>query len=152
MSPVTPAAAEEQVADMTEHATDHATEHSAEADLDGQVEEALTKMESGELPPMQAILAIKEIADNNPGHVKSNFTLGVMSMQTGQYDKAVERFETVLESDPENGQVWKFLADAQLRLGDTALAKENFAKAIELVDESTAEAFKEELPQLESIN
>lgn len=118
---------------------------------DAEVEEALRQMESGEMPPMQAVLKIRDIAENHPGNVKANFTLGALSIQTGQYDKAIGRFNTVIEQEPDNGHAWKLLAEAQYHTGDSATAQQSFAKALQLVDQETAATFKKELPQL-SIN
>ena len=145
MSPVTPDVTETTVA---ETAHEDATETTAD-DPDAMVDEALRQLRSGEVPPMQGILKIREIAEQYPGNVKANFTLGILSMQTGQYIKAVGRFETVLETQPEYADAWRMLAEAQLNVGDTINAKESFAKALDLVDEETGDEYRKELPELE---
>lgn len=117
-------------------------------DPDAEVEEALRAMQSGEMPPMQAVLRIREVAENHPGNVKANFTLGVLSIQSGQYDKAVGRFQTVLEQRPEDAQAWRMLAESQLYTGDTVTAKTSFDKALEYADEEMRATFENELPQL----
>lgn len=147
MSPVTPSTDDKQSETEDQH-----TQESHNTSPDAEVDETLRQLQSGEVPPMQAILKLREIAENNPGNVKANYTLGVLSMQTGQYDKAIGRFETVLEQQPDNGQVWKLLAEAQLNTGDTTLARQSFEKALNLVDDATGEAFKKELSELNSIN
>lgn len=144
-SPVTPSQPEAEITEEIQHS------HDASHNPDEEVEEALRQMESGEVPPMEAILKIREVAENHPGNVKANFTLGALSIQTGQYDKAIERFNTVIEQEPENGHAWKLLAEAQLKTGDTVNAQVNFDKALQLVDDETRAAFEKELPQL-SIN
>lgn len=146
MSPVAPSEPATEPSNSTQPTK------TASGDPDAQVDEALRQLQSGELPPMQAVLKIREVAENNPENVKANYTLGTFSMQTGQFDKAVGRFKTVLEKQPDNGEVWRLLAEAQLKSGDTTQAKESFAKALKLVDEETASAFKKELPELNSIN
>ncbi len=143
MSPVTPSSAIE-----TSEEESHQTEDLQTASPEEQVDEALRQLTSGEVPPMQGILKIKEVAEKYPGNVKANYTLGTLSMQTGQYDKAIERFTTVLEKQPENGQVWKLLAEAQLGTGDTIQAIKSFDKALGLVDQPTANAYREELKEL----
>ena len=147
MSPVTPSAVENPAETEDQH-----TQEPQNTNPDAEVDETLRQLQTGEVPPMQAILKLREIAENNPGHVKANYTLGVLSMQTGQYDKAIGRFETVLEQQPDNGQVWKLLAEAQMNSGDTTQARQSFEKALSLVDETTGEAFKKELSELNSIN
>lgn len=114
------------------------------------VDEAIRQLESGELPPMQAILKIRDVANEYPKNVKANFTLGLMSMQTGQYEKAVGRFETVLQVQTENVDAMQFLAQAYLNLGDTNTAKENYSKALVLSQDSAQRAVIE--TQLNNIN
>lgn len=147
MSPVTPSSATQ---DNEAEVADETTQE--QLSPEEQVDEALRQLNSGELPPMQAVLKIRDVAEKYPGNVKANFTLGEFSMQTGQYDKAVGRFETVVEQQPEYGQAWKLLSEAQLKSGDTTQAQQSFEKAIQLVDKTTAEAFKKEFPELNSIN
>jgi len=146
MSPVTPAA-EATVPETSVESNEVATE--AAENPDAMVDEALRQLQTGEVPPMQGILKIREVAEKYPGNVKANFTLGMLSMQTGQYAKAVGRFETVLEAQPENADAWRLLAESQLQIGDTVNAKESLAKAVNLVDEKTGIEFKKELPELE---
>lgn len=52
--------------------------------------------------PMQGIFMLRDIADKNPTHVLAQHNLGILSMQTGQFEKAVKRFEKVLALKPEN--------------------------------------------------
>ena len=144
-SPVTPPQNE---TGMTEN---EETEQEATIDPDQEVDEALHQLQSGEAPPMEAILRISKVAEDFPDNVKANFTLGVLSMQTGQYEKAIERFQTVTRVQPDNPDAWRLLSEAHLRTGDTATAKMNFEKALQLADDEKGETFKEELPEL-SIN
>lgn len=144
-SPVTP-----QVAHQHEDTAEQpvAGENTGELSPDAQVEEALRMLESGEVPPMQGIMKIRDVAEKYPGNVKANYTLGVLSLQTGQYDKAMERFNTVLEQQPDDAQVWRLLAEAQLNSGDTTAAKASFENALKLADDNTGDQFKKELPEL----
>lgn len=147
MSPVTPpapvAAADETVVTSEEEVSENT------GNPDAMVDEALRQLQSGEVPPMQGILKIREVAEKYPGNVKANFTLGMLSMQTGQYAKAVGRFETVIEQQPENADAWYMLTKSQLGIGDTINAKESFNKTLTLVDEETGNEYKKELPELE---
>lgn len=52
--------------------------------------------------PMQGIFMLRDVADKNPTHVLAQHNLGILSMQTGQYEKAVKRFEKVLSLNPDN--------------------------------------------------
>ncbi|MDZ7848525.1 MAG: tetratricopeptide repeat protein [Owenweeksia sp.] len=145
-SPVTPP--EEGKAATAESEAGELPEEGLSEDPDQQVEVALKQLKSGEVPPMQAILKIREVAENYPGNIKANFTLGVLSLQTAQYKNAVSRLSVVTKQDAENGEAWQLIARAQLKMGDTATARQSFARALEVVDEETGAKYKKELPEL----
>ncbi|WP_417589068.1 tetratricopeptide repeat protein [Owenweeksia hongkongensis] len=147
MSPVTPATSVAATDETTAVPEEETSEN--QGDPDAMVDEALRQLQSGEVPPMQGILKIREVAEKYPGNVKANFTLGMLSMQTGQYAKAVGRFETVIEQQPENADAWYLLTKSQLNIGDTINAKQSFEKTLTLVDEETGNEYKKELPELE---
>ncbi|MDX1907822.1 MAG: tetratricopeptide repeat protein [Bacteroidia bacterium] len=49
---------------------------------------------------MQGILTIRKVLEINPANTAAGYQLGLFSVQTGQLDKAAERFEQVLKADP----------------------------------------------------
>jgi len=76
--------------------------------------------------PMKGILMLREIAEENPDNARAQFQLGVFSMQSGQYPKALERFKTVLEIDSNFAEAKLFMGHAHASLGDTTEAIKNF--------------------------
>ena len=78
---------------------------------------------------MQGILTLRKILDINPNNVEASFQLGLFSAQTGQFDKAVQRFERVLELSPDNFGARYQLARAKLQLGEVSEAK-NLLEAV----------------------
>ena len=76
--------------------------------------------------PMQGILTLREIVQEDPGNEQAIFNLGVLSMQSGQYDKAVERFTSLIEKDPSNIEAHFFLGVSYLELGNSSEAREEF--------------------------
>lgn len=150
--PSTPSSVEtDNMVDQSEEVTDQTTSSQVSNESlspEAQVDEALAMLESG-APPMQAILKIRQVAEDYPGNVKANFTLGVMSIQTGQYDKAVGRFQTVLESEPNNIDALRLLAKAFAGAGNMDSAKEQYAKALEVATEDSLKAtIQKELNEL----
>ncbi len=116
---------------------------------DSLVDVALQKMESGELPPMQAVMSIRDVAERFPENIKANFTLGVMSMQTAQYEKAQERFLKVLEQDSQNLDAHLLLSRSKLAIGDSTGAVNSLESALNsLSDEETRKAIREELASI----
>lgn len=149
-SPVTPSSQPSQEEEVQE---DVPPQNDQQASVDQQVDEALEQLQSGTVPPMQAILKIRELADAHPENVKANFTLGSLSMQTAQYDKAVSRFEKVLKVEPDNASALQLRAKAFSFTGDTTAAIEDYQKALLLVtEESQKESINRELQSLKKTN
>lgn len=100
------------------------------------VDAALNELKDGNTPPMLVIKKIIAVADEYPKNVKAHFTLGVLAMQTGQFQKAIGRFETVLSVESQNINAFQFLASAHLNLGDTATAKNYLSEAADFATDS----------------
>lgn len=77
--------------------------------------------------PMKGIEILKKIVEQDPEHVQALTTLGRFSLQSGQYDKAKERLEKVLQIEPNNTEAIYFLAFTEAELG-------NKQKAIQLME------------------
>ncbi|MDP5171777.1 MAG: tetratricopeptide repeat protein [Bacteroidia bacterium] len=71
---------------------------------------------------MKGILTIRSVLDINPNNIDAAYQLGMFSIQTGQFEKAVERFESVLTLDPSRQDANLGLASALINLGQTARA------------------------------
>lgn len=78
--------------------------------------------------PMQGILLIRDVLKSEPENLFALMSLGKLSIQSGQYDKAIERFKQVLEIDKTNLEAKFLLA---VSLGETGKNKE----AITLLEE-----------------
>lgn len=81
----------------------------------------------GTSEPMKGVQMALGIAKEKPDNVPANMLLGRMSIQSGQFEKAVKRFETVLAKEPDNKEALYFLAQAYEGTG-------NKQKAIELLE------------------
>lgn len=83
--------------------------------------------------PMQGILAIKEIADKNPNNIYAQMMLGLGGVQSGQYDKAAERFLNVLKLQPDNIEAILNLAQVYDRQNDKANAIKWYTEALKYI-------------------
>ena len=83
--------------------------------------------------PMQGILAVKEIADKNPDNLYAQMMLGLGGIQSGQYDKAAERFLTVVEKQPDNVEAVLNLAGVYEHLGNKTEAVKWYKKSLTLI-------------------
>jgi len=92
--------------------------------------------------PMRGITIIRDVAEKNPENRLASMTLGRMSVRTGQYEKAVQRFDNVLTHHPDD-------ADAHYWLGVTYQALNDKAKTIfhfnKFVDNTDNEVRKNEV-------
>ena len=58
--------------------------------------------------PMQGILMLRSILEEDPQNEKALFNMGRLSMVSGQFEKGIEHFENLVKYHPENieGQYW----------------------------------------------
>jgi tetratricopeptide (TPR) repeat protein len=83
--------------------------------------------------PMQGILAIKEIADKDSDNMYAQMMLGMGGIQSGQYDKAAERFLTVIHKQPDNIEAIINLAGTYERMGNKPEAVKWYKDALNYV-------------------
>jgi len=86
---------------------------------------------SGTANPMQGIQLLLEVVKEDPKNVKANTNLGLFSMRSGQFDKAVTRFKTVIEQKPDP-EAWFYLATSYENLGQNKDAVLAYEKSKEL--------------------
>ena len=85
--------------------------------------------------PMKGVQILLAIVREKPDDVPANMLLGRMSIQSGQFDKALGRFETVLKKEPENKEALFFLAQAYEGKGDKKKAVELLEKCKKVVND-----------------
>jgi tetratricopeptide (TPR) repeat protein len=61
--------------------------------------------------PMEGIQLLLGVVKEDPKNVKANLNLGLFSMKSGQFDKAVDRFKTVIAVKPD-AEAWFYLASS----------------------------------------
>jgi tetratricopeptide (TPR) repeat protein len=71
---------------------------------------------TGTANPMQGIQLLLEVVKNDPKNLKANLNLGLFSMKSGQYEKAVDRFKTVIAQAP-SAEAWFYLASSYENMG-----------------------------------
>jgi tetratricopeptide (TPR) repeat protein len=82
--------------------------------------------------PMQGIQLLLEVVKQDPENVNANLNLGLFSMKSGQYDKAINRFETVAKTRP-SAEVYVYLAEAHEKSGNKSEAANALEKAKEYI-------------------
>lgn len=66
--------------------------------VDLRVQEAVALVNGTE--PMKGIMMLRDVLQEDPDNVEAHWQLGQFSVQSGQFDKAIERFKKVYELDP----------------------------------------------------
>ncbi|GAA4803824.1 hypothetical protein GCM10023231_36100 [Olivibacter ginsenosidimutans] len=78
--------------------------------------------------PMQGIALLLEVVKEDPKNLKANMNLGLFSMRSRQFDKAVDRFKTVIEIQPST-EAWFYLATSYENIGLKADAIKAFQQS-----------------------
>ncbi len=71
----------------------------------------------GSAEPMKGIGILRHLEDSLPNHIPVLLALGRLAIQSGQYDKAKERFQKILQIQPQNTEAMYFLAITEAELG-----------------------------------
>ncbi len=83
---------------------------------------------------MKGVQMLLGIVRENPSNVPAALLLGKMAIESGQWDKAVTRFESVLKIDPNNREALYFLAESYKGSGNRAKAVETFERVKKAVN------------------
>ncbi len=101
------------------------------ADVSGDAGEkinlAISYLQEGK-DPMKGIMLFREILEKDSNNIKAHYYLGIFSLQSGQWEKARNRFLKVLELDKNETEAYFYLGQANANLKDTANAIEAFEK------------------------
>lgn len=102
------------------------------------VEAAVEKVRGAN--PMEGILELKALAETNPPNVDAVIELGRFSIQSGQLDKAKERFVQAIDLAPDRAEPLVQLGMLELDGGNPAEALIHFERAV-LVDSTSHNAW-----------
>ncbi len=116
--------------------------------VDAKIDSAIALVQGGKAP-MQGIFMLREVLEAEPENTKAILYMGIFAVQSGQYDKAVDRLEKVLSIDSQLVEAYYYLGHAYANMGEKDKAIRNFEKYKSLVNDSSAieevEKFIEEL-------
>lgn len=94
------------------------------------LQEALKLVQSSD-QQMQGIQMLVQIIKDDPNNIEALYYLGNFSIRTGQFDKAIERFEHLVSIQPESPQFWNLLGQSyefNKDKANAAVAYKNFLK------------------------
>jgi predicted Zn-dependent protease len=85
--------------------------------------------------PMQGITMVREVAEKDPSNTYAQMMLGLGGIKSGQFDKAIERFQAVLKVQPNNLEAIFRLAETYDRKGDKQNAVKWYKEAVQRIPE-----------------
>ena len=95
---------------------------------------------SGTQNPMQGIQLLLGVVKEDPKNEKANMNLGMFSMKSGQFQKAIDRFKTVIAVKP-TPEAWFYLATSYENLGQKPEAILAYQKSKELAADPSLTGF-----------
>jgi len=90
--------------------------------------------------PMQGITMLREVLAEDPKNELALYNMGMLSFQSGQYDKAAERLEALVKVNPNHTQAQLLLGIVWMSLGDKGRAKEQFDKVKQMDSDPAVQA------------
>lgn len=113
-------------------------------DLNGSSLDAKTglgaAMVTGTNNPMAGIAILREVVQADPKNLEANKTLGLFSLQSRQFDRAIDRFKIVIEQKPD-AESYFYLATGYENIGMKNEAIAAFQKSKELAADPSLSQF-----------
>ncbi len=100
--------------------------------LDAKAKLGVIYVSSNAAAPMKGINLLLSVVEEDPTNEFALYNLGFFSMMRGAHDKAIVRFEKLLETHPRNIQAWMHLAESYETLGKNKKAYEALEKVKQL--------------------
>ena len=82
--------------------------------------------------PMQGIMMLREIVAKDSNNVEAQYWLGVFAVQSGQFEKAIPRFEKVISLDPQYLSAYMDLGAVYKEMGRMDVALGLFEQAADI--------------------
>ncbi len=99
--------------------------------------------------PMQGVMMLREVLEADPKNELALLNMGMLSIQSGQYERAVERLEELIKVNPDHAQGHLLLGIALMNTGEKQRAKQQFEKVKQMDSDpavqATADSYLEDL-------
>lgn len=92
----------------------------------------------GENDVMKGVGLLKEVIEKDSNNVQALYTLGMLSVQSGQMDKAVERFEKLVTIQPFNPENYFYLGEVYAKTGQKEKAIKTYETCKTLLKDKEA--------------
>lgn len=100
--------------------------------LDLKTKVAMTHVSSDN--PMQGVMMLREVLEEDPDYAEAIFNMGLLAIRSGQYERAVGRFERLVQLQPDNYEAYFYLGVSFKELGNKNESQAQFEKVKLLTD------------------
>jgi cytochrome c-type biogenesis protein CcmH/NrfG len=90
--------------------------------------------------PMQGIMMLREVLATDPNNELALFNMGMLSIQSGQNERALERLDKLVKINPAHIQGQLLLGIAMMNSGDRKGARAQFEKVKQLDKDPAVQA------------
>ncbi|HEX6222808.1 MAG TPA: tetratricopeptide repeat protein [Chryseolinea sp.] len=90
--------------------------------------------------PMQGVTMLREVLAEDPSNELALLNMGMLSIQSGQYERAAERLEELVKINPDHAQGQLLLGIALMNTGDKAGARQQFEKVKQMDKDPAVQA------------
>jgi tetratricopeptide (TPR) repeat protein len=87
---------------------------------------------------MKGVGLLKDVVTKDSNNVQAIFTLGMLSIQSGQFDKAQERFEKLITLQPFNPEYYFYLGEVYAKAGEKQKAIKTYETCKTLLKDDAA--------------
>lgn len=121
-----------------------------ELSITEQIQDALSNIQDADNPQsqMKGILQMRSLTEKYPENADLQWNMGLFSIQSGQYEKAVARFEKVINIDAQRLDAYVQLAMSYVELKDTSAATNVLTSLIDMSEGDTKKNAEEMLEKL----
>jgi len=110
------------------------------ADLDAKTGMGITIV-NGMGAPMEGIAMLLDVVKKDPKNFKANMNLGLFAIKSGQFDKAITRFEDLIKNIKATPDAYFYLATAYENLGKNQEAIDAYLQSKKLAANPTLSSF-----------
>lgn len=107
------------------------------SDLEAKTKTAMTYLSES---PMKGVQMLREVIEQDPSNELALFNMGMLSIQSGQYGRAIDWFEKLLAVNPDHLQGNLLLGVAYLNQGEKEKARKQFEKVKKLDSDPAVQA------------
>ncbi|RZK49560.1 MAG: tetratricopeptide repeat protein [Pedobacter sp.] len=91
--------------------------------------------------PMEGIRILQEVVESDPKNLKANTNLGIFAIKSGQFDKAITRFNNIIQNIKASPEAYFYLATAYESLDQKENAVEAYLNSKKLAANPTLTKF-----------